>query len=163
MANTNVVASKKEAVDKLAQEMKDSKSYVVCQYTGLTVLKLEELRHKLRESGCVLKVVKNNTIVRAAEINGCSELSDTVGPSAVCLSSKDSVDGPKLLFEFAKKNKQLVLKDGVVDGTYYNAADMRKVATLPSRITLLAMLAGGMYQPLQQLAIGLQMVLESKE
>ncbi len=163
MANKQIIANKKEAVESLAEEMKKAQSYVVCQYTGLTVLKLEELRHNLREEKCVLKVVKNNIIKRAASLNGFNELDDTTGPSALCLSNKDSVLGPKLLFEFAKKNKQLVLKDGVVDGVYYNDEDMKTIATLPSRITLLAMIAGGLYQPLQQLALGLNMVAESKQ
>ena len=158
MANQKIIASKAEAVDKLAQQMKDSKSYFLCEYAGLTVEQFEELRHALRKENCLVKVATNNTIKRAASKNGFNQLADIEGPTCLIFSNNESVDGPKAAAAFQKKNKMLVMKDGVVDGQYCTKEEIKAVAALPSRVGLLTMLAGGMLQPLQQLAFGLNMI-----
>jgi len=158
MANSKIIASKADAVDKLAQQMLDSKSYFLCEYAGLTVEQMEELRHELRKENCLLKVATNNTIKRAAAKNGFNQLNDVEGPSCLILSNNESVDGPKAAAAFSKKNKKLQMKDGVVDGQYCTQEEIKAVAALPSRMGLLTMLAGGMLQPLQQLSLGLNMI-----
>ena len=163
MANIKIVEQKAEAVDQLALKMGESKSYVLCEYAGLTVAKLEELRKLLRNENCVLKVATNNIIKRASAKNGFSELNDTEGPSCLVFSNGESVDGPRILAQFAKKNKQLLMKDGVVDGVYYDKAGIAQIAQLPSKQTLIAMVAGGLYQPIQQLALGLHQLVEKLE
>jgi len=165
MANKEIIAKKAEAVDKLLKEIQGSKSYILCEYAGLTVNKMEELRKQLRASDCLIKVATNNTIKRASALDGFNELVDTIGPSCIVISKSESVDGPRIVQGFAKDNKNLVMKDGVVDGKYYDEKGIAEIAKLPSRLTLLAMLAGGMYQPIQQLAVGLNMLVEkdSKE
>lgn len=163
MANKQIVEQKSEAVDKLVKDMQGAKSYILCEFAGLTVMQMESLRKELRKSDCVLKVATNNTIKRASAKEGFNELTDTEGPSCVVISKSESVDGPRIVATFAKKNKQLVMKDGVVDGEYYNADGILAISKLPSRLTLLTMLAGGLIQPLQQLALGLKLVAEAKE
>ena len=158
MANQKIIASKAEAVERLAQQMKDSKSYFLCEYAGLTVEQFEELRHALRKENCLVKVATNNTIKRAAIMNGFEQLNDIEGPTCLIISNSESVDGPKAAAAFQKKNKMLVMKDGVVDGQYCTKEEIKAVAALPSRVGLLTMLAGGMLQPLQQLAFGLNMI-----
>ena len=158
MANQKIIASKAEAVERLAQQMKDSKSYFLCEYAGLTVEQFEELRHALRKENCLVKVATNNTIKRAAIMNGFEQLNDIEGPTCLIISNGESVDGPKAAAAFQKKNKMLVMKDGVVDGQYCTKEEIKAVAALPSRVGLLTMLAGGILQPLQQLAFGLNMI-----
>lgn len=158
MANQKYINLKSEAVDDLAKKMAEAKSYVLCEYAGLTVQKMEELRALLRKENCVLKVATNNTIKRASAKDGFDQLKDTEGPSCIVMSYGESVDGPRILSQFAKKNKQLVMKDGVVDKQYFNKKEMAQIANLPSKQVLLAMVAGGLYQPLQQLALGLNMI-----
>ena len=162
-ANQNNIAKKEEAVNALALQMGNSKSYVLCEYAGLTVAQLEELRKLLRNENCLLKVATNNTIKRASSKNGFAELNDTEGPSCVVFSNGESVDGPRITAQFAKKNKKLKMKDGVVDGKYYDKDGIAKISQLPSKQTLIAMVAGGLYQPIQQLALGLHQLAEKLE
>ncbi len=163
MANSKIVASKAEAVEKLAKQMSESKSYFLCEYAGLTVEQMEQLRAELRKEQCVLKVATNNIIKRAAAMNGFSQLSDIEGPSCLIISNKESVDGPKAASAFCKTNKKLIMKDGVVDGQYCTKEEIVAVSALPSRMAMLTMLAGGMLQPVQQLALGLNMIANPEE
>ena len=40
-ANKNIIAMKEEAVNALAAKMGEAKSYILCEYAGLTVAQLE--------------------------------------------------------------------------------------------------------------------------
>ena len=163
MANQKIIASKAEAVERLAQQMKDSKSYFLCEYAGLTVEQFEELRHALRKENCLVKVATNNTIKRAAIMNGFEQLNDIEGPTCLIISNSESVDGPKAAAAFQKKNKMLVMKDGVVDGQYCTKEEIKAVAALPSRVGLLTMLAGGMIGIVRDLSICLDLYSQQKE
>ena len=110
-----------------------------------------------------MKVATNNTIKRASAKNGFEELNDTEGPCCIVFSNNESVDGPRIVSTFAKKNKKLVIKDGVVDGKYYDIDGIKVISSLPTKQTLIALVAGGLYQPIQQLALGLHQLAEKLE
>ena len=159
MSNTSILQAKEVEVQALVEKMSQAKSVVVAEYRGLTVQKTEELRRLLRKEGCEMIVSKNNISRRAAQKTGFSGIdADLVGPNSVVLSLKDSVAGSKVLFEFARKNPKLIIKAGVVDGDYYNQAEIKQIAQLPSKQVLLAMLAGALFSPLKDLAVGLDMI-----
>ena len=66
------------------------------------------------------------------------------GPSAITFVKGDYVEAAKVLRDFAKDNKQLVVKGGFADGTVYDAEGVDKLADLESRETLLAKMAGAL-------------------
>ena len=70
----------------------------------------------------------------------------------------ESVVAAKILTDFMKKNPKLVVKAGYVDGDYYVAEEIKQIAALPNRQTLLTMLASSLLAPLHQLAVGLDLI-----
>ncbi len=163
MSRESVINLKQESVAEITAKMQQAKSVVIAEYRGLTVQKTEALRRQLRKEGCELLVIKNNISRRAAESCGFKELQeDFVGPNGVVLAYNDGVSAAKVLHEFAKKNPLLVVKSGVVDGGYYVPAEIKQIATLPNRDTLLAMFATQLYAPLRDLAIGLDMIVNKE-
>ncbi len=159
MANQGIIELKQEEVKKIAEKMSSAKSVVVAEYRGLTVEKTETLRRQLREVGCEMMVIKNNISRRAAEEAGYNDLtSDLTGPNGVVFAFEESVAAAKVLHTFAKKNPKLVVKSGVVDGDYYVPAQIKEIAALPNKETLLAMLASQLYAPLRELSIGLDLL-----
>ena len=65
-------------------------------------------------------------------------------PVAVVLSYKDPVEPTKVLIDFAKKNPELEIKIGVLDGKLLTKADLTVLAELPSREVLLGKLVSVM-------------------
>lgn len=162
--NEAIIANKKEQVVQVADRMQASSSLVIVNYRGLTVEKITELRHKLRETGSEMRIVKNNILRRAAEQLGQKELMEMfVGPSAIVYGSEDVVAPAKVISEFAKANKQLEIKAGVIEGQFADLATINELAALPSREGLLTMLAGAMLSPLRDITIGLHMLTEEEE
>jgi len=164
MASEKVIDQKQQLVDDVAKKMSESKSVVVAEYQGLTVEKIQTLRRNLRDEGCEMFVIKNNISRRAAEAKGYKELiEDLSGPNSIIFSYEDQVSAAKVLYEFAKKNKKLKIKSGIVDGQFYDLEKIKEISALPNREGLLTMLAGQLLSPLRELALGLHLLTEESE
>lgn len=160
----SAIAIKQVEVDALKEKMQNTNSFVIINYSGLTVEQVTKLRVELRDAGCELKVIKNNITKRAAEAAGYGELKDSLlGPNAVAFSYEDSVSAAKVVYEFAKDNKELELKVGVVDGEYMDNDKIQTIATIPSRDVLLTMIAAGIMEPIKEVAIALDLHMQNLE
>lgn len=162
--SVKAINRKKQEVEALTAKMQDSKSFVIVDYSGLTVEQVTKLRRELSANGCEMAVIKNNITKRAAEKLGFSEVSGAlVGPNAVAFSNEDSVSAAKVVYDFAKDNKALELKVGVVDGEYMDEENIRVIATIPTRDVLLTMIAAGILTPIKEVAIGLDLMAQKLE
>ena len=63
---------------------------------------------------------------------------------AIDVETGEVVDAAKALKNFAKDNKALVIKGGVMDGSPLSATELDKIADLESREVLLAKMAGAL-------------------
>ena len=162
MANQKIIEKKSEVVNEIVDKMKNSSSYILFEYRGLTVQETDELRKKLRESGAEFKIYKNTLTKRALDqlkINIDEHLN---GPKAIAFGN-DAVAPVKILADFAKKHKALEIKVGVIDGSVTDQKMLSELATIPSREALLTMLAGGMMSTVRDLAIGLDLYSQQLE
>ena len=64
--------------------------------------------------------------------------------------------------DFAKVNKQVEIKDGLIEGVYASADQLKALASIPSREVLLTQLAVGLLMPVRELTIGLHMISEGE-
>ena len=158
-----VLAQKKADVEALTKRMKEAKTIVAFDYIGLTVEQFTNLRRQLRDAGCEVQVIKNNISRRASEGAGYADLAQYFkGPKAVAFSNNDVVAPAKIIYEFSKQNDVVKIHAGVVEGKVENEKGIIGLATLPSRETLLTMLAMGMLKPLMDLSVGLNMLTEKE-
>jgi large subunit ribosomal protein L10 len=144
-----ILKRKEEAVNQLAEKIKEAKTVVIADYRGITVDQDTEMRSALRKSGVEYKVVKNNLTKLAMEKNGITELEPYLqGPTAIAMSTEDVVAPAKILSEYAKKYKKIELKAGIVEGKIFDAQGLTAIAELPSKEELVAKAIGGMKSPL---------------
>ena len=162
--NKAIIEQKETLVNEVSEEMKNSASTVVVEYRGLSVAKITELRRELRKQDATLKVYKNSIISRAAEKVGYSELdNELTGPNAIVFSKTDSTGAAKLLTKYAKRNDELVVKGGIVEGKYVNAKEMKVVATLPNKEGMLSMLLSCLQSPIRSFACAVKAVADQKQ
>ena len=157
-----IILSKQQEVASVAEKIKSSVAVVAFKYQGLTVEAFQNLRKEMRSNGCEISVIKNNISRRAAVECGYESLTDAfVGPIAIAFSANDMVAPAKILFAAAKgpEAKVEVVK-GIVDGDVYSFDQLKTLSQLPSYETLLTQLAAGMMGTVNQLAIGLNMLVE---
>ena len=162
MANAKILEAKQTVIDEITDVAKNSASFILFDYRGLTAEEVAELRRTLRENGAQYKVWKNTLTKRA--MDGLNyNLDDCLnGPSAMAYSD-DSVAPIKVLSDFAKEHKALEIKGGIVDGEVASLDTIKQLATLPSREGLLTMLASGLIGTVKDLSIALNMLSEEKD
>jgi large subunit ribosomal protein L10 len=161
MANPKVLEMKQGVVNEIRDKINSSSSVIFFDYRGLTDEQVSELRRKLRENDAEMKVYKNTLTKRALDELKLSMDECVVGPSAVAFG-KDSIGAIKTLTNYAKEHEILKIKGGIVDGSVSTLETLSKLATIPSRDTLLTMLAGGMIGIVRDLSIALNLYAESK-
>ena len=164
MASEKILNQKKEEVSKLATEMKEAKLILLTDYRGLTVEGDTDLRRNLRNANANARVIKNNITRRALAEAGIEGLEDKlVGPTAVILSNEDYLEPSKVIYNFTKSNDFYKIKGGVIDGKVMTAEEIITLAKLPSRETLLSMLAGALLSNISKVAVALNEVKKQKE
>ncbi|HXN01832.1 MAG TPA: 50S ribosomal protein L10 [Candidatus Dormibacteraeota bacterium] len=150
-------AEKAATVADLTARLKASSTAVLADYRGMTVGQMRDLRSKLRGGGIEMVVVKNTLARRAAKAAGYEPLSaELVGPIAMLFAHED-VSGPaRILNDYIKANRKMVIKAGLLEGQIIKADAVTELADLPSREVLLSRLLGAMQAPLGNLASVLQ-------
>lgn len=156
MANQKIIARKQETVNEITNKVKESSSTVLFEYHGLTVNETMELRRKLKESGSEYKVYKNTLVKRALDSLNIDMDSELNGPKAIAFGT-DAVAPIKVLNDFAKDHPALVMKIGYVDGQIADINMLKQLASIPSRDTLLTMLASGLMGVVKDLSICLDL------
>jgi large subunit ribosomal protein L10 len=150
-------AEKAATVADITARLKATSTAVLADYRGMTVGQMRDLRSKLRGGGIEMIVVKNTLARRAAKAAGYEPLNaELVGPIAM-LFAVDDVSAPaRILNEFIRANRKMVIKAGLLEGQVINADAVTELADLPSREILLSRLLGAMQAPLGNLASVLQ-------
>ncbi|GAA3698544.1 50S ribosomal protein L10 [Zhihengliuella alba] len=139
--------SKITAVEEITADFKESNAAVLTEYRGLSVAKLKDLRRALGPE-TKYSVVKNTLTSIAAKEAGIDAFDDQLsGPTAIAFIKGDAVAAAKSLTDFAKDNKQLVVKTGFFEGKALDASGVEALAALESREHQLARVAGVLQAP----------------
>ena len=161
-------------VAEIAEKFRGADAAILTEYRGMSVDAMANLRRQLRPAGGDWKVYKNTLARLAADQTGAGGLGhQLVGPTAIAFVRGDVAAVAKTLREFAKTSPLLVVKGGFMGGKLLSAHDVEILADLPSRDTLLAMLAGAFQAPLvktasllaalpRNFAYGLKALIDSK-
>ena len=164
MASEKILNQKKEEVKKLAERMKEAKLILLTDYRGINVTDDTTLRKDLRNANATYDVIKNNITRRALAECGIEGLEDKLeGPTAVVMSNEDYLEPSKVIYNFSKDNEFYQIKGGVIEGKVMTAEEVITLAKLPSRETLLSMLAGALLGNISKVAVALNEVKKQKE
>ena len=147
------VELKAPIVDEISGHLNGAQGVVLVDYRGLTV-----------EAGVVYKVYKNTLVKRAIAGTEFEPMTDMLeGPTAIAICATDATAPARILSNFAKTAEALELKCGVVEGTYYDAAGIQTIASIPSRDELLSKFLGSIQSPITNFARVIKQIAEKNE
>lgn len=127
-------------------------SAVAAEYRGLTVGEMTELRAQARSSGVYMKVVKNSLARRAIEGTDFQCMRESLrGPLLLAFSREDPGAAARVIKGFSKDHDNLVTVSVSIGGELYDAADLDRLAALPTLDEARAMLLRTLNGPLTQL------------
>src|SRR5699024_16255 len=156
--------AKKQVVQEIADNFRESESAILVDYRGLNVAQLTELRENLRDANIDYKVYKNTMTRRAVAEVELEELNDIlVGPTAVAFSKDDVVAPAKILNNFAKENEDLEIKGGVIEGEVASLDQIKELANLPNYEGLISMLLSVLQAPMRNFAYATKAIADQEE
>ncbi len=140
-------SEKEQLVTELREKMEGAKALYYTDFTGLNVKRMTDLRRRLRKANVEYVVIKNTLALRAVNESGLGG-TRLKGPTGLVISS-DPVSGAKVLSDFARENDQKPeVKGGLLDGKAIDSAQVKKLASMPSREQMLAELGAGLQSPM---------------
>jgi large subunit ribosomal protein L10 len=138
---------KEQLVAELTTKIKGAKALYYTDFTGLNVKRMTDLRRKLKKAGVEYVVIKNTLALRSVNESGVTG-TRLKGPTGLIIS-KDPVSAAKIITDFAKENEQRPsVKGGMLEGVSIDEAQVKKLASMPSREQMLAELGAGLQSPM---------------
>jgi large subunit ribosomal protein L10 len=136
-------AEKKFLIDEVESHLKKSDYVILTNFTKVNVADVSILRERLAAENAEFHVVKNSSLRVAAKALGLPEVDASLaGPTAVVVGGKNPAGVAKILKKFFEDKQKLEVKVGILDKKVITAADLAKIADLPSFDALRAQLLG---------------------
>jgi len=143
---------KKAVVAEIAGVATDAHSLAVSEYSGITVEDFTEMRAEARKTGVFLKVAKNTLVKRAVQGTEFECVADSlVGPMIYAFSQEDPGCAARLIKDYAKKNDKLITKLVSIGGKMFDASELGRLASLPTKDQAISQLMSVMKAPVEKL------------
>jgi large subunit ribosomal protein L10 len=146
------VEQKKALVAEVGAKVAQAQAIVLAEYRSLGVGAITQLRAKARGAGVYFRVLKNTLARRAVVDTPFAGLAQHMTGPLVYGISPDPVAVAKVLNDFAKGNDKLVIRAGAMPNQVMSAKDVAALASMPSRLELIAKLLGTMQAPIAKCA-----------
>ncbi|MDY0058462.1 MAG: 50S ribosomal protein L10 [Myxococcota bacterium] len=125
---------KQQEIEHLRQVFQGSVAGVLTGFRGQTVEEVNKLRSDLRKAGVSYQVIKNSLAKKAIAGTELADLAAMLeGPTALAYTAADAAVPAKILKGFCKDTDKVTVKGGYVDGKLFGAADLDRIASLPTR------------------------------
>lgn len=144
------IVTKEESIASLKDSFTNANAVVFADYKGVTSEEMNLLRRSLREKQVLVKVAKNN-LVRIALKGTPKEqaVEKLAGPTITLFALGDAVEAAKAISDYAKKVEAFSIKDGFLGDQVMTEAEIKQLATLPSKEQLVAQLLSVMNGPIR--------------
>ncbi len=140
--------AKREAVAELREQLAGSRTLIVSEYRGLTVRELAEIRRSLRKQDVTYRVVKNRLLKIAASDSIGTALDPLLtGPTAIAFGQDEGATA-KAVMDTMRPYRTVRIMGAVLGDRAIDASEVTRLASLPSRDTLLSQVAGAFTAPL---------------
>jgi len=134
---------KEQLVVELKEKIGGAQALYYTDFTGLNVKRMTELRRRFKKANIEYVVIKNTLALRAVNESGLVG-ERLKGPTGLVIG-RDAVGAAKVLSDFAKENDQRpAVKGGLLAGASIDAAQVKRLASMPSREQMLAELGAGL-------------------
>ena len=141
---------KVESLSEIKDSFNKSSAVIFADYKGVTSEEMNALRRGLRSKNALVRVTKNN-LVRVALKGTAKEqaVEKLAGPTVTIFALGDPVEAAKSLTDFAKKVEAFSIKEGFLGDQVMSEAQIKQLASLPSREQLLGQLLSVMNGPIR--------------
>lgn len=135
----------KEQKEKEVAILKDKltrvKHLIIADLSGINVADVSVLRRKLKEGNSEIRVSKNTLLRLAVKDTDLQELQEHFeGPTSVVYGYDDPSVPARIIYESIKETEKPKFKSYFYDGAQYGFDFLKRIAQLPSRDVVIAIL-----------------------
>ena len=151
-------SQKKEILANLEEKLRQMKSAVFVNFSGIPVKEIDDLRNKCKEEGVEYIVSKKTLLKKALVDNGFKDANNYGfdGEVATTFGFTDEVAPARLIKKFSKSNENMKIVSGILEGVFIDATKVVALSKLPSRDELIAKVVGSIAAPLSGMVNVLQ-------
>jgi len=146
-------SEKQTAIGEIKERFDRMISAVFVNFQGMDVASVTAMRDQLRKAKVEYRVLKNTLVQRALADRPWVGKLDSVlrGMTGVAWSFEEPGSAAKVFKELTRKNAKLQVKAGLVEGEFLDSKGvLERLATMPGKDELRAMLLATFQAPLQQ-------------
>ncbi len=139
-------------LDEIQDKIGDAEALVWTSYQSLKPDLSADFRMQLLKAGGGFAVVKKRVLLKAAEAKGLALDEKTLGGHiGVAFAYEDPITMTKVVFDFAKENKDtLTVLGGQFEGRLCSPEDVKAISQLPSQDEMRAQFIGLLEAPMSQ-------------
>lgn len=157
------IQAKQDFVQTIANELKQAKSFIVFEYSGLTAKNITDLRFTLNKSGSKLRILKNNILKRAIELANIQGFDGTiVGPNAIAMAFEDEINPIKSVNDVATDFEVVKIKGAYLENNFADINKVKQIASIPGRDGLYSMFLSCLQSPIRSFLYAVKAVSETK-
>lgn len=142
-------------IQNLSTSLSRAKAFFLTDYKSLTHKQLEELRKNLKKDNAEYSIVKNTLLKKSLEsssVKNKESLYDSLKESTAALFAYgDALSAIKTLSAFIKTYTLPKIKIGIFSENLISADEFNRLASLPAKEVLLAILAARLRSPISGL------------
>ena len=157
---------KQDSLKDLKENISKQKSVIFADFSKVASKDLFDLRKKLKEAGCLLKIGKK-TLIRIAfgqsNISFWNKIKAIVpGQLALVFGIEDEIAPARIANQFSKKNENFKILGGIFEKKFIDKEKVLVLANIPTRNELLSRLVGSFSSPMASFARVIDKIRESK-
>lgn len=143
---------KQERVAALRRSVADATGIYLCDFSGINVATMSDLRSEVIAAGGRIEVVKNRLLKLAVAGTPGESLTEYLeGPTAAAFCSGDAIAPARVMKEFAKRltgeGQRWNIKAALIDGRLFSGARAAALADLPPVQEIKGALVGAIAGP----------------
>jgi large subunit ribosomal protein L10 len=145
-------------------DLAKAKALFVTNLVGIEANSAVSVRKGVRDAKGKIVIARNKLLEKAAQGTHFEPiLKGLKGPQAVAYAFEDAAAVAKSLTDSAKDLELVKIKSAVLDGKVLSAADIKMLASLPSRDQMLGTLLATFNAPISAFARVMNLIKEQKE
>jgi len=158
---------KQKSLADLKEKISKQKSVIFADFSKVNSKDLFDLRKKLKEAGCLLKIGKKTLIRIAFGQSGISfwnKIKNSVpGQLALVFGIDDEIAPARISNQFVKTNENFKILGGIFEKRFIGKEKVLELANIPSRNELLGRLVGSIASSMIGFITVLDHIRENKE
>jgi len=140
-------------VEEVKTIFESGRGLIFTDHSGIKAEDSVKIRNRLADIDAYIKIIKNTlALIAAQKVFEEMDLSQVLkGPTSVIVSGENMVSTAKLVKNFTKEFESLRVKAGIFENKLFSAADIERLAILPSKEVLISTLAAVLQLPISRL------------